>query len=95
MLKAFLTSLPAADQATVSREAKTMLLKNPGDWLAGYRVPAQNNDQEGEQEEEEDLDRAEEDTVVMERTVVIAKRISEMMKIMVSFPHLLSLQETP
>ena len=36
VLKAFFTSLPAADQAIVSQEAKTGLLKNPVLWLTGF-----------------------------------------------------------
>ena len=43
VLKAFFMTLPAADQATVSQDARTTLLKNPGGWLAGYRVPGQND----------------------------------------------------
>ena len=36
VLKAFFTSQPAADQAIVSQEAKTGLLKNPVLWLTGF-----------------------------------------------------------
>ena len=63
-LKTFFMSLPAADQVTVSRAAKTLFLKNPADWLAGYHNPGQNNDQEEEQDKEEDQEGAKENTVI-------------------------------
>ena len=53
-LMAFFTSLPAVSQVIVSREARTVLLKNPADWLPGPRNPDQDNDQEEEQEEDEE-----------------------------------------
>ena len=95
-LKTFFTSLPAADQATVSLEAKTAFLKNPAVWLAGYRNPGQNNDQEEEEEEEEEEDRSEPRKILslMEKTMVIARKVFEMQKIMATFPRHLGLQET-
>ena len=45
-LKTFFTSLPVANQAIVSQEAMTVLLKNSALWLAGYHNPGQNNNQE-------------------------------------------------
>ena len=39
-------------------------MKNPADWLAGYRNPGQNNDQEEDQEEEEEQEGAEQNIVL-------------------------------
>ena len=53
VLKQFYSGLSDADQVLVTLEAKTVILKNPAVWLAGYRNPDQNNDQE---EEEDNLE---------------------------------------
>ena len=53
VLKRFFISLPAADQAIVSLEARTAFLKSPTVWQAGYCNLDQDNDQEDQEDDEE------------------------------------------